>query len=170
MLILRQRWMYQKPSVLAVLVIACASPRYVFCRNENANLSFWQIDTSVPVVFRPCRHTPSTIATTTSAPGTGRSGRGRTHVGEEEERKEVDERVRQLLVLLERVPDLLPADRQVVLALWQRRAGAGLLEDDCGLSVSGRPCFMRAGVDTYTTIYRGGSSLGEKASDVASCE
>ena len=52
-LIFHHFWMYQKPSVLAVDVIACASPRYVFCRNENENLSFWQIDTSVPVVFRP---------------------------------------------------------------------------------------------------------------------
>lgn len=29
-------------------------PRYVFWRNENWNLSFWQMVTSVTVVFRPC--------------------------------------------------------------------------------------------------------------------
>jgi hypothetical protein len=45
--------MYQKPRVLIVEVIACARPRYVFCRKEKLNLSFWQIETSVPVVLRP---------------------------------------------------------------------------------------------------------------------
>ena len=38
---------------LIVDVIACDKPRYVFWRNENWNLSFWQMDTSVPVVFKP---------------------------------------------------------------------------------------------------------------------
>lgn len=43
-----------KRTDLMVDVIACASPRYVFSRNEKENLSFWQMDTSVPVVLRPC--------------------------------------------------------------------------------------------------------------------
>jgi hypothetical protein len=47
-LIFQYRWMYQNPSVDAVDVSAWESPRYVFLRNENWNLSFWQIETSVP--------------------------------------------------------------------------------------------------------------------------
>ena len=46
-------WIYQNPSVAIVDVIAWASPKYVFCKNENWNLSFWHIETRVPVVFRP---------------------------------------------------------------------------------------------------------------------
>lgn len=38
---------------LAVDVIACARPRYVFCRKENWKKSFWQMRMSVPVVLRP---------------------------------------------------------------------------------------------------------------------
>ncbi len=53
-LIFQYLWIYQKPSVLAVEVIAGANPRYVFCKKLNWNLSFWQIDTRVPVVFNPC--------------------------------------------------------------------------------------------------------------------
>ena len=45
--------MYQNPNVLIVDVIACERPRYVFCRKLNSNLSFWHIETSVPVVLRP---------------------------------------------------------------------------------------------------------------------
>jgi hypothetical protein len=46
-------WMYQNPSVDAVDVTAWERPRYVLYRNENWNLSFWQIETSVPVVLSP---------------------------------------------------------------------------------------------------------------------
>lgn len=53
-LIFQYFWIYQNPNVLAVDVIACAKPRYVFCRKLNENLSFWHIKTRVPVVFRPC--------------------------------------------------------------------------------------------------------------------
>lgn len=34
-------------------VIACDKPRYVLCKNEKLNLSFWQMDTRVPVVLSP---------------------------------------------------------------------------------------------------------------------
>jgi hypothetical protein len=40
--------------VLIVDVMAWARPRYVFCRKLKENLSFWQIETRVPVVLRPC--------------------------------------------------------------------------------------------------------------------
>lgn len=54
-LILQYFWIYQKPSVLIVEVIACESPRYVLYKKENWNLSFWHIEISVPVVFNPFR-------------------------------------------------------------------------------------------------------------------
>ena len=53
-LILKYLWKYQNPSVLIVDVMACARPRYVFCRKLKENLSFWHIATKVPVVFSPC--------------------------------------------------------------------------------------------------------------------
>lgn len=53
-LIFQYLWIDQNPKVDAVDVMAWAKPRYVFCRKLKENLSFWQIDTSVPVVFRPC--------------------------------------------------------------------------------------------------------------------
>lgn len=48
----------------------------------------------------------------------------------QEEGEEVDECVRELLVLLERQPDLLPADGEVILALGKLWARAGVLEDE----------------------------------------
>lgn len=51
-------------------------------------------------------------------------------VREQEEGEEVDEGVWELLVLLERDPDLLPADGEVVLALGELWARARILEDE----------------------------------------
>ena len=45
--------MYQEAAILAAEVTTCTRLRYVFCRNENLNCSFWQIDTSVRVVPKP---------------------------------------------------------------------------------------------------------------------
>jgi hypothetical protein len=53
-LIFQYLWIYQNPSVLMVDVIACARPRYVLYRKEKENLSFWQMETRVVVVFKPC--------------------------------------------------------------------------------------------------------------------
>jgi len=53
-LTLKYFWKYQNPSVLNVEVMACERPRYVFCKKLNENLSFWHIETNVPVVLSPC--------------------------------------------------------------------------------------------------------------------
>jgi hypothetical protein len=54
--------MYQEGKTLAAQVTTCTRLRYVFCRNENVNCSFWQIDTSVRVVPKPwIRHRVSGI-------------------------------------------------------------------------------------------------------------
>ena len=55
-----------------------------------------------------------------------------THICEQKEGEEVHEGEGKLAVLLERVPDLLPADGDIVLALRQGRSGARLLVDDYG--------------------------------------
>jgi hypothetical protein len=59
-----------------------------------------------------------------------RSESGQAYVSQEEERKEVHESVRQLLVLFQSNPNLFPADCGIVLALRQRRTRTGLLVDD----------------------------------------
>ena len=51
--IFQWRWIYQEAKTLAAHVTTCMRLRYVFCRNENLNWSFWQIDTSVRVVPEP---------------------------------------------------------------------------------------------------------------------
>ena len=55
----------------------------------------------------------------------------KAHIGKQEERKEVHKRVWQLLILLQRVPDLFPTDSEIMLALGQRRPWPRLLVDDC---------------------------------------
>ncbi len=45
--------MYQEATTLAAQVTTRTRLRYVFCRNENVNCSFWQIATSVKVVLKP---------------------------------------------------------------------------------------------------------------------
>ena len=92
-------------------------------------MSFWQIETSVPVVFKPCPVHASIL-------GDRRQNEARTYVSQEEEREEVHEGVGQLLVLLERDPDLLPSNRQVVFSLRKSRPRTRLLEDNCIQSVS----------------------------------
>ena len=52
--ILKYFWKYQNPSVLNADGMACASPRYVFCRKLKENMSFWHIATKVLVVLSPC--------------------------------------------------------------------------------------------------------------------
>ena len=51
--IFQWRWMDQEAKTLAAHVTTCMRLRYVFCRNENLNWSFWQIDTSARVVPIP---------------------------------------------------------------------------------------------------------------------
>ena len=74
--ILKYFWRYQNPKVLIVDVIACDSPRYVFCRKLKENLSFWQIDTSVPVVLSPWNITLDINLPTEN---------NKTHIGKKEE-------------------------------------------------------------------------------------
>ena len=68
--------------MLIVDVIACDSPRYVFCRKLKENLSFWQIDTSVPVVLSPWNIALDINHLVKSK---------KTHISKKEERKQVDE-------------------------------------------------------------------------------
>ena len=93
------------------------------CRNENENLSFRQIATSVPVVFEPCyKHSNVNLA----RPRTEQS----TYISKEEEGNQVHEGVRELLVLLEHNPYLLPPDSDIMFALRKRRARTWLLKDN----------------------------------------
>ena len=57
------------------------------------------------------------------------SGKG-TYVCEEEECDEIYEGVRELLILLERNPDLLPSNSDIMFALRKRRARTWLLKDN----------------------------------------
>lgn len=84
-LILKYLWKYQNPSVLIVDVMACARPRYVFCRKLKENLSFWHIATKVPVVFSPCIVLVDTGDYHIKL---------ETHIGKQEEREKVDEGIR----------------------------------------------------------------------------
>jgi len=96
-LIFKYLCIYQKPRVLIVEVIAWARPRYVFCRKEKLNLSFWQIETSVPVVLRPYRCYKKKRRQRRACS---------THICEQEEWKEIDKSIRESLVCLECRPDL----------------------------------------------------------------
>ena len=81
------------------------------------------METSVPVVLRPC------------VSPTQKHHRARCmeapHICKKEERHEVDERIRQLLVLFQGDPNLFPPDGKVAFSLRQGRSRAGLLENDC---------------------------------------
>jgi hypothetical protein len=68
---------------LAVDVTAWLRPRYVLYKKENWNLSFWQIDIRVPVVFSPYEAFENMHDKT--------YGNYVTHIGEQEKSSKVDE-------------------------------------------------------------------------------
>jgi hypothetical protein len=78
--------------------MACARPRYVFCRKLKENLSFWHIATKVPVVFSPCivlLEIENLLYIKLE-----------THIGKQKEREKIDKCIRQRLVLFKRCPYL----------------------------------------------------------------
>ena len=77
---------------LMVEVMAWDNPKYVLYKKENWNLSFWQIETNVPVVFKPLLGGNVNFTMNNSK-------QILTYISEEEKRKEIDKRVRQFLVL-----------------------------------------------------------------------
>jgi len=61
---------------------------------------------------------------------------GATHIGEKKVGEQVNERVRQLSVLLKRCPELFPPNREVVFSFGQFWAWPWLLKYNCGFVVS----------------------------------
>lgn len=132
-------WIYQKPKVLMVDVIACARPRYVFCKKLNWNLSFWQIDIKVPVVFKPYHHPwnqGSEIRINNLHPLGGRMRKGiwkcRVTFCTASLRSRSDGKwICRLNIPCYRVlAHLFPSDGEITLAFGEWRSGAWLLKND----------------------------------------
>jgi hypothetical protein len=115
----------------------------VFCKKLNENLLFWQIETNVPVVLRPCWN-----FVVTNTKKEAKNSRD-TYISEEEEGEKVDKRGGQLLVLLASSPNLIegeltnilfsckkrqtnlfPSNREVSFAFWKGRTRTWLLENN----------------------------------------